>query len=81
MPRAVVPPAPPQSAGDIRSAGEAFQIYADLGKGLPATPQQETPDKKTRQQMLWGVALAVALAAAAGFGTIVVLLKRSGGRS
>jgi hypothetical protein len=80
MPRSELQPAPPTSAADIRSTEDAFRLYSESQKGLSATPYETTPDEKTRQQMLWGIGIAAAGAAAAGVGAILVALRKTPGR-
>jgi hypothetical protein len=75
LPQLELPPEPPSSGADIRTVREAFHLYNELQSGLPVAPIVQPPEVKTRQQMLWGIGIAAAIAALAGAGALVMVLK------
>jgi hypothetical protein len=63
------------AAFDKATPAETLAYYEDMKRGLvdPAIDANEKP----RQMMLWGIGLAVLLAAAAGAGAMLVVLRRT----
>lgn len=76
MPQLELPPAPPESGADIQSVNDAFRIYNEMQQGLPQMPSEKTPEEKTRQQLLWGIGVFVALAALAGAAALGIAIRK-----
>jgi len=61
---------------DAASASQLFMIHGDLVNERIGNPNNLDPVLKTRQMMLWGIGIVLALGAAAAGCSAVVLLNR-----